>query len=98
MAQLTATQVNYIKLFFAQQAESLQERIDLEEYDDADELEMLAADIAGILAVEITQDPKSVYSALGVCDNRDSMVAVLEQEQLGAEIVELVYNAVLFSN
>lgn len=92
MAKLTAEQIEFVEVFFGERALALRERIANKDYDDADELAGIESDIRALLAVEITEDTGSVYRALGVCDDRDGMVAMLEEEEMGAEIVEIMFD------
>jgi hypothetical protein len=96
MAKLTAQQIEYVEVFFGERALALSMRIRNNEVEDADELAMLDADIRSLLAVDITEDPKSVYRALGVCDDRDGLAEQLSEEAEGADIMDLVYRVVVF--
>ena len=96
MAKLTAQQIEYVEVFFGERALALRQRIHFKDYEDADELAMLDADIRSLLAVNITEDPKSVYRALGCCDDRDSLAEQLSEEAEGAAIMDLVYRVVVF--
>ena len=96
MAKLTAQQIEYVEVFFGERALALRQRIHFNDYEDAEELAMLEADITSLLAVEITEDPKTVYRALGVCDDRDSLAELLREEAEGADILDLVYRVVVF--
>jgi hypothetical protein len=98
MTKLTAEQIEYVEVFFGERALALRERIAICDYEDAEELALLEADITSLLNVEITEDPHSVYRALGVCDDRDGLAEMLgdEDEEQGVEIMDLVYNVVVF--
>ena len=97
MLKLTAQQIEYVEVFFGQQALALSMRIRNNEVEDADELALLEADITSLLSVEITEDPKTVYRALGVCDDRDSLAELLREETEGADILDLVYDVCVYN-
>jgi hypothetical protein len=96
MAKLTQEHIEILEKTFAGMALALRERIEIGDYEDEDELAGIEQDIRNLLAVEIT-DCASAYRAFGVCDDRDTVVCILEEEEeLGEEIVEIVYNEVVF--
>lgn len=94
MANLTQQHIEYLEVFFAEQALALRERITLQDYNDADELAMLESDIRSLLAVEIT-DVASAKRALGVTDDRDSMIARIEEDDnaVGHSFLDTLYPA-----
>ena len=96
MLKLTAEQIEYVEVFFGERALALSMRIRNNEVEDAEELALLEADIRSLLSVDITEDPYSVYRALGVCDDRDSLAELLCEETEGADILDWVYDQVVF--
>jgi hypothetical protein len=97
MTKLTAEQIEYVEVFFGKRALALSMLIRNNEVVDAEEVALLEADIESLLRVEITEDPHSVYRALGVCDDRDSLAELLREfGKRGTEIMDLVYNVVVF--
>lgn len=87
MANLTVEQVQYVKEFFASHAEAL--RVNAE--DDSELRDMFLRDADACERVEIT-DADSVHRALGITDDRDSMIEMMEEDSdMGAEIIALIY-------